>query len=445
MTIIIIPNSIWKQRTLLYAVMFTTLAMVSVGCASEIPPGEEWNKTFGGIDYDVAHSVRQTSDGGYIVAGLTRSSDAGESDFWLVKTDSKGNEQWNKRLGGHDKEAAWSIRQTSDGGYIIAGFFQSRVDFDYTDFLLVKIDSNGNEQWNVAYGGVHEPDFARQVQQSSDGGYIIVGSTSSYGAGWDDFWLIKTDSKGNEQWNKTFGGNRSDAAKSVQQTSDGGYIIGGDTMSYGAGALDMWLVKTDSKGNEQWNKTFGGSGHDMAYSIQQTSEGGYILAGETQSYGTEHDFWLVKTDSKGNEQWNRTFGGNGTTAWSVQQTSDGGYILAGNTLWHYTDRSDFWLVKTDSKGNEQWNKTFGGNGSNVAYSVQQTSDSGYIIAGKTDSFGAGDFDFWLIKIEGKLIEGDGEIITPEVPTEEETKIPGFGAIFSIAGLLAVTYLWKERG
>jgi PGF-CTERM protein len=431
---------------LLYAVMFTTLVMVSVGCASEIPPGEEWNKTFGGIDYDVAHSVQQTSDSGYIVAGFTRSYGAGESDFWLVKTDSKGNEQWNKTLGGHDLEGARSVQQTSDGGYIIAGLFRSRVDLDYSDFLLVKTDSNGNEQWNKTFGGVYEPDFARQVQQSSDGGYIIVGITRSYGAGWFDLWLIKTDSKGNEQWNKTFGGNGSDAALSVQQTSDGGYIIGGHTFSYGAGDSDLWLVKTDSNANEQWNKTFGGTDYDVAHSVQQTSDGGYILAGETRSYSAdEHDFWLVKTDSKGNEQWNRTFGGNGTNAWSVQQTSDGGYILAGNTLWYRTGRSDFWLAKTDSKGNEQWNKTFGGTGSNVAYSVQQTSDSGYIIAGKTDSFGAGDFDFWLIKIEGKPTEGNGEIITPEVPTEEENGMPGFEAIFAIAGLLAVTYLLKGRG
>jgi hypothetical protein len=239
------------------------------------------------------------------------------------------------------------------------------------------------------------------VQQTTDGGYILAGRTNSYGAGSEDFWLVKTNSAGNEEWNQTFGGSSGDSAHSVQQTTDGGYILAGRTNSYGAGSWDFcWLVKTDSAGNEEWNRTFGGSGGDSAYSVQQTTDGGYSLAGYTDSYDAgSWDFWLVKADSAGNEEWNRTFGESGhDVAYSVQQTTDGGYILAGRTN-SYGELSDFWLVKTNSAGKEEWNRTFGESGHDVAYSVQQTTDGGYILAGDTDSYSAGYWDFWLVKTD----------------------------------------------
>ena len=227
----------------------------------------------------------------------------------------------------------------------------------------------------MTFGGTGY-DVARSVQQTSDEGYVLAGYTESYGADYYNFWLVKTDLNGNEQWNMTFGGTNGDYANSVQQTTDGGYILAGDTYSYGAGSADVWLVKTDSNGNEQWNMTFGGTHWDAAFSVQRTADSGYILAGDTYSYGADdYDFWLVKTDSNGNEQWNKTFGGTGyDVALSVQQTSDEGYVLAGYTYSYSADDYDFWLVKTDSSGNEQWNKTFGGSNSDMARSVQQTAD-----------------------------------------------------------------------
>ncbi len=380
-------------------VLILLLALTNVVYA-ETAPDEAWNKTFGGDSTERGWSVQQTSDGGYILVGDTRSYGAGGSDFWLVKTDSNGNKEWDKTFGGTGLEWACSVQQTSDGGYVLAGRTDS-YGAGGGDFWLVKTDSNGNKVWDKTFGGTNS-DSAHSVQQTSDGGYILAGDTGSYGAGNGDFWLVKTDSNGNKEWDKTFGGNSIDWAYSVQQTSDCGYILAGHTYSYGAGDEDFWLIKTDSEGNKEWDKTFGGTNGDRARSVQQTSDDGYILAGDTESYGVgSWDFWLVKTDSEGNKVWDKTFGGTATDwAYSVQQTSDSGYILAGATMSYGAGNFDFWLVKTDSNGNKEWDKTFGGTNDDRAESVRQTSDGGYILAGSMALFSAGPGYAWLIKVGG---------------------------------------------
>ncbi|MHC4637219.1 MAG: right-handed parallel beta-helix repeat-containing protein [Planctomycetota bacterium] len=350
------------------------------------PLSPMWNKTFGGSGHDLAFSVQQTADGGYILAG---DSYPFGYDFWLIKTDPNGNELWNRTFGGSGYDVASSVQQTTDGGYILAGRTES-FGAGGSDFWLVKTEPNGNEQWNRTFGGSGS-EYANSVQQTTDGGYILAGRTESFGAGGSDFWLVKTEPNGNEQWNRTFGGFAYDHARSVRQTTDGGYILTGYTYSFGAGNADFWLVKTDPNGNEQWNRTFGGSSDDTANSVRQTTDGGYILAGITSSFGAgDYDFWLIKTDPNGNKQWNKTFGGFAKDyAHSVQQTTDGGYILAGITSSFGAGESDFWLVKTDPNGNEQWNRTFGGSSFDYAFSIQQTTDGGYILAGGTSSFGFG--------------------------------------------------------
>jgi hypothetical protein len=375
------------------------LLLVGLGVGKSVAqaPSWEWVKTFGGSGNDEGYSVQQTSDGGFILVGTTRSFGAGGPDVWLIKTDAEGNKLWEKTFGGIRDDRGHSVQQTSDGGFIVVGDTGS-FGAGWGDVWLIKTDANGNKLWDRTFGGSFA-DWGSSVQQTSDGGFIIVGNTGSFGAGWGDVWLIKTDADGNKLWDRTFGGSGSDFGRSVQQTSDGGFIIVGYTESFGAGGPDVWLIKTDANGNKLWDRTFGGSENDLGYSVQQTSDGGFILVGATTSFGAGWaDVWLIKTDANGNKQWDRTFGGSSLDSGSsVQQTSDGGFILVGYTGSFGAGWADVWLIKTDADGNKQWDRTFGGSDWDWGFSVQQTSDGGFIIVGSTESFGAGEGDVLLIK------------------------------------------------
>jgi hypothetical protein len=372
-------------------------------------------KTYGGTIGDWAYSVQRTSDGGYILAGYTSSFGAG-GDILLIRTDANGNIIWAKTYGGTDGDYASSVQQTSDGGYIVAGFTSS-FGASLTDFFLVKTDASGNVQWTKTYGGTNY-DLAYSVQQTSGGGYIVAGWTRSFGAGGSDILLIKTDANGNIQWAKTYGGTNDDWAYSVQQTSGGGYIVAGWTYSFGAGSDDILLIKTDANGNIQWAKTYGGTDSDFAYSVQQTSDGGYIVAGLTRSFGAGlDDIFLVKTDANGDVQWAKTYGGtNDDLAYSVQQTSDGGYIVAGLTRSFGAGWYDILFIKTDANGNIIWAKTYGGTSRDEASSVQQTSDGGYIVAGTTWSFSAGLYNIFLVKTDASGNIGSCSIVQNASPT-----------------------------
>ena len=356
---------------------------------SDVRKGSSWvvfSIMFGGDESDEGNSVQQTTDGGYIVLGTTRSYGNGESDILLVKIDNVGNEEWRKTFGGINRDEGNSVQQTTDGGYIISG--TTFVNSSNPDLWLIKTDSNGEEEWNKTFGG-NRGDYGGSVQQTSDGGYIFIGSFFSVEKN-QDIWLIKTDSNGEEEWNKIFGqeGNF-EMGYSVQETSDGGFILLGedfDTKSM------VYLIKTDSQGNLMWENN-GNEGYP--YGFQQTTDGGYIIS------VWEHPIYeLIKTDSYGIEEWNKTFGGSlGDVGLSVQQTTDGGYIITGYI--GTNGSSDVWLIKTNSQGTEEWNKTYGGGDSDGGHSVQQTSDGGFVIIGKTFSFGNGDYDIWLIKTDSQ--------------------------------------------
>ena len=397
----------WLSKRLISGVLVSVMlaGMMAVGlgtsptlAANNTPPETEWEKTFGGSSADWGEEARQTTDGGYIIAGATRSYGAGASDVYLIKTDASGSKEWEQTFDGSDADYANSVQQTTGGGYIIAGATRS-YGAGAADVYLIKTDASGNKEWDKTFGGTMD-DYAHSVEQTTDGGYIIAGLTTSYGAGEEDIYLVKTDSSGNEEWEKTFGGGSTDIAYSVQQTTDGGYIIAGYTNSYGAGSYDFYLVKTDASGNMEWEKTIGGGSTDLAYAVQQTTDGGYIITGQTADYSAGWYYvYLVKTDASGNMEWDNTFGGSDyDDAYAVQQTTDGGYIIAGITFSYGAGEEDIYLVKTDSSGNMEWEKTIGGSSYDYAYSVEQTTDGGYIIGGLTISYGAGATDVYLVKV-----------------------------------------------
>jgi len=386
--------------------------IVIVGCslwgtgrASADGPPVQWEKTFGGHGIYVGNAVQQTADDGYIIAGYTDSFGASGLDIYLVKTGPNGTMQWEKSFGGNGNDLGYAVQQTVDGGYIIVGYTNS-FGAGSSDVYLIKTYPNGTIQWQKTFGGSGN-EYGNSVQQTSDGGYIITYWISPFdAAGWDVY-LIKTYPNGTMQWQKAFGGSSFDMGSSVQQTSDGGYVIAGSTYSFGAGESDVYLIKTNPNGIMQWHRTFGGSGVEWGNSVQQTSDGGYIIAGSTSSSGTgSNDAYLIKTYPNGNLQWQKTFGGSGSdSCYSVQQTSDGGYIITGSTNSFGAGDYDGYLIKTDPNGSSEWEKTFGASKDDNGSSVQQTVDGGYIIAGRTLSVGVGLREYiYLIKLcsEGTL-------------------------------------------
>jgi hypothetical protein len=356
-----------------------------------------WSRTFGGTDVDSGRSVVQTSDGGYAVAGYTFSLGAGSDDVYLVKTDARGTMLWNKTYGGKGDDKGYSVVQTCDGGYAVAGYTQS-FGTGIADVYLVKTDASGNMVWNKTYGVGTNDDEGQCVVETADGGYAIAGYTTTYGAGDYHVYLVKTDSAGTIQWNKTYGETGEDRGYSVIQTPDGGYAIGGETSP----GPNMYLVKTDASGNMMWSKTFGGTNPSvLSGAVIQASDGGYVIAGRTYDYGAgNNDVYLVKTDASGTLLWSKTYGGTrGDSGNSLFKTSDDGYVIAGHTYSYGAGSFDAYLVKTDASGTMLWNKTYGGTGNDVGYSVIQTSDGGYAMVGDTFSFGAGNNDVYLVKTD----------------------------------------------
>jgi hypothetical protein len=359
-------------------------------------PDTVWTQTFGGDEFDEGYSVQQTLDGGYIIAGYTDSFGAGRSDIWLIKTDALGDTLWTKTFGGNSYDWGYSVQQTIDGGYIIAGETRS-FDVESGDIWLIKTDESGDTLWTKTFGG-NGWDSGNCVQQTKDEGYVIIGTTASFGT--DPFekniWLIKTDATGDTLWTNIFGGAiLDDLGHCVQQTSDEGYILIGNTESFGAGEVDIWLIKTDEWGDTLWTKCFGGIAGDEGYYVQQTVDGGYILTGAVDL--DVEGACLLKTDETGNMLWTKIF--ERLFGWAVGLTTDKGYIIAGG---------GFLLIKTDEQGDTLWTKSI--EEYNDGKSAQQTKDGGYIVTGNTYSMERG-YDIFLIKVAPELsnIEIDNQV------------------------------------
>lgn len=374
------------------------------GCFPK-PEPITWEKTFGGSSLDRAYSIDQTADGGYALAGQTSSFSAGGYDYYVIKLDEMGNKTWENNFGGSSSEIARSVRQTSDGGYIVAGR-SSSFKVGYSDFYIIKLDGVGNKSWEKVYGGDSwEDPYA--ILQTSDGGYVVAGHTESLGVGKYDVYVMKLDEGGDSVWDETYGGTENDAASAIWQTADGGYIVTGYTASSGAGGMDMWVLKLEGNGTVTWDETFGGADHDAASAVWQTTDGGYIVAGYTESSGAGgKDILVLRLTSGGTIVWDEVFGGTGDDeAKSIQQTADGGYVLAGTAATAGT--TDMYIAKLDENGARVWERYYGDSGNDAAYSIQQTADEGYVVAGYThppDATSELDDDIYILKLneEGEL-------------------------------------------
>jgi hypothetical protein len=377
-----------------------TLAMVAMAAIlvpSLLTAQTTFQRTFGGPSHDYGSSVQQTADGCYIVVGGTLSFGAGDYDVCFVRTDASGVALWIRTYGGTYGDAGYSVQQTADGGYIIAGvtgFFGPGLG----DIYLVKTDASGDTLWTRAYGGARM-DKGYEVQQTPDSGYIVAGAVC-LGSDTEDVYLMRTNPSGDTLWTRTYGGSGLDEGNSLRATTDGGYIIAGITESFGSESADVYLLKTNASGDTLWTRTYGGPGYDEAYSVQQTTDSGYIITGVTESFGSGlADIYLIKTNASGDTLWTRTYGGtHNDRGNSVQQTTDGGYIVAGYTSSLGAGNRDAYLVKTNAQGDTVWTRTYGGTTNDVALSVRQTSDGGYVIAGWT-YLGAGGEDVYLIKTD----------------------------------------------
>ncbi|MBI2967951.1 MAG: SBBP repeat-containing protein, partial [Bacteroidetes bacterium] len=364
-----------------------------------------FQRIYGNPSYGNPRMIRTTADGGYIMAGSMYNFV--QTDVYVLKTDAGGNVQFSKTYGGSSsgqEEYAYDIKQTSDGGYIVTGR-TNLVDPNY-DVYVLKLDANGVLQWSKTFGCANT-DWGDAVLQTSDGGYIICGQTFC-SAALGNAYLIKTDSVGNLQWTKTYGGTASDEEfYEIEQTSDGGYIMTGWTTSFGAGGYDLFLVKTDTGGTVQWSKTFGGAGNDLGTRVRQTASGNYVVCGYTDGFGAgSTDMYLLKTDPAGNLLWSKTIGNSlSELAFDLQITSSA-YILSGYSYLSPTDR-DAVLINTDTSGSVQWSMQYGDSLDDNALSFKQTGDGGFIVGAYTTSF-AWNPHIYLIKTDSLGISGCNE-------------------------------------
>jgi uncharacterized delta-60 repeat protein len=424
---------ILKKSLLGILMIVPILVLISTGVAH----ADRWAIAYGTAQSDQAYSVQQTSDGGFIVAGVTNTS--GYSAAWVLKLDANGGIEWQKTYGGTDTNyVVKSIQQTSDGRYILAGETDANGSYDV---WVLKLKSNGIVNWQNTYGAIDKDERAYSIQQTSDNGYIIAAEISPIGEDSGDFWVLKLNVNGNVgpgfagTWQKSYDISQNDVPHSIKQTSDGGFILAGEAgTTFPSVTSDALVMKLNPNGTENWIKTYGDSNVDLANSVQQISGGGYIVAGETSSFGAGgSDLWVLKLNTDGTVNWEKAYGGSSgdESGYSVQETSDGKYIVAGETSSFGAGGGDVWVLLLNADGTVNWEITYGGTSADSGYSVQQTADGGYIVAGATSSFGEGNSDFWVLRIDKNgEIPDCGEMdtsiatVTPTGATTDEPTVMG---------------------
>lgn len=399
----------------LVIVMFLILAGFQTASAQGM-----WARSYGGGSYELIWEGHSTSDGGAVAIGTTASFGSGGYDMWITKVDSSGNLQWQKAIGGAEIDEGHSIQQTSDGGYIGAGIVTVAGD---EEIGVVRLDPAGNIQWQKTFGGSNQ-DYGWSVRQTSDGGFIVAGHSLSFGMAGLEVLVIKLNSFGNLQWEKTYGGVSNDFVEEIQQTSDGGYVFAG-----GIGQpSDLWVVRVDSSGNLIWQRSFHpGAGNGAARAIQQTTDGGFIVVGSTGN-GSTSDMVVLKLNSSGSVQWQNSYSGPAfDSGYSVLQLPTGEYMIAGSTTSFGAGSEDAWLLKLDANGNVLVQKAYGATNSDYVGSVDMTSDGGFLFAGSIETGSPVSSEFWLLKVDSNAE------ISPDCPLATDS----FAAV-SPSALIAAT-------
>ncbi len=360
-----------------------------------------WSRQYGGEEEDYIYSVIETEDNRFILAGATSSSGTGGWDMWLLALNSDGDSLWSETFGGENDEFAFEVVETPDGGLEIGGWTESFGGGE-SDVWLLKTDSQGDSLWSSFFGGSIS-DYCFSLLKTGDGNYLLGGATASFGSGGMDMFVVKTDQAGDSLWTTAQGGEGSEFIYGTVEADDGSYISVGTTSSRGAQSVDIWLVRIDADGDSAWSRTFGGSGEDCVYDVVMTDDGGFLLVGYSNSFtpSGDTDVFILKTDQYGDSLWSVGYGGEGNDfANGVAATSDGGYLIAGWSDSFGTGDDDIWLIKINSSGDSLWACTFGGSGDDYAYDVMQTADGNYLVAGETHSFGTNVWDAWLLCLEG---------------------------------------------
>jgi hypothetical protein len=400
---------------------------LGLAVAGAQPPIPLWAHTYGGTGLEKGYAVKELPDGGFIFSGETQSFGAGSYDVYLVRTDANGDTLWTRAYGGASYEFGYGVCLAPEGGFLAVGVTTS-FGAGGRDGLAVRVDADGNLLWMQSYGGASQ-DAIMDVYRVSEDTYVLTGTSYSLGPGTAGMWVLMIDDDGQVIWEQSHGGDGADTGWRVLQTSDGGFIVGGFTTSFGAGSKDLWLVKLDSEGGYVWDHTYGGTGDDRGYGLAIVPGGGYLLTGYTDSFGAGGtDIYLVMADDEGLPSWTRTYGGPGNEiGYAVITPCGGGILLAGSTTSIAPGDVNTYVIHTDTFGDTLWTTTYAVAGDDWAEALLQTQDGGFALGGSADPGSLGNRDLYLVRLEGS-----GP--TPVLPTIED---PPQADVWTRARLLGV--------